>query len=658
MERLIRSGFPYRALRVQNRMRPEFAEMLLDIYPNLETNLKRVAQNLPLDCLKDSMFFWTHTHAESQTPGSKTNAEEAEMAMALAAFIMFNGIEASRITILAPYLGQTKLIQSLLWDKLSGILGPRAGVPSVQTINMFQGDENDFIILSLVRSNEQGSIGFLDSLNRRCVAQSRAKCGLYFIGNESTLIQTSGVWKELVNHMKTSDCLGPRITIQCSKHQDLSQKPIENAPEMIDIIKSFGIECLECRKTQAAYQARAQKKVQKQARQRAAELKKKISKSPRATFQIRSLLPTDPEFYQVQDQVTKYVQSMHNWSPTITQVEVVINYERERAFELCRAEGFKDYSALKFHGTTEAGIHDIPKNGFREPNPNPANGKRGMYGQGIYFATDSSKSAQHIYTGGSNRLLLCNVFLGQALTLTKSDNTMDYAQLRLKKCDSVFAPRGTAVKNDEFVVYNRDQALVKYIIHFLPNGMPNNPMTIPQRATRRRIDPSRTIDLANPDEYLFRVAESCFYRGSSGELLGRSIDHIEYVVNPALEINYQAKRQEFKAKKIPTDEIYAFHGTKPANIDSILKTNLSLSYAKAQMYGRGNYLSEFPGVSLGYGMGLILFKVMPGNEYEGSADSWPKHQSKAVRKADDGYGQMIIVEDADQLVPMFVYHLK
>eukprot|EP00095_Tigriopus_kingsejongensis_P009491 maker-scaffold661_size154698-snap-gene-0.22 protein:Tk09491 transcript:maker-scaffold661_size154698-snap-gene-0.22-mRNA-1 annotation:"predicted protein" len=411
------------------------------------------------------------------------------MVMALVAFFMSNGIEASRITILAPYLGQTKLIRSLLPNTLTQVLGSQPERPSVQTIDMFQGDENDFIIVSLVRSNARGQIGFLDSLNRRCVAQSRAKCGLYFVGNESTLLQTSGIWTKLVNHMKTTDCLGPKITVQCPKHGTLSQKPVETSSEMVDIVKDFrsvcnlqckdlfpcrklehacqkaclpkhrhdccrakvddvfenhalsrkchqaekdilcrwpcskkrascghkcfakcykdcnAMECQECQKTNIAYKEQAREKVKK--------LMEKIKKSPHAKFQIKILSISDPEYYQVQDHVTKYVQSMHNWCPTITKVESVINYEREMAFEAFRANGFKDYSALKFHGTTDAGVKDIPKNGFREPDPNPANGKRGMYGQGIYFATDSSKSARDIYTKGSNKLLLCNVLGSQ-----------------------------------------------------------------------------------------------------------------------------------------------------------------------------------------------------------------------------------------------------
>lgn len=51
------------------------------------------------------------------------------------------------------------------------------------TVDNYQGEENDVIILSLVRSNQEGSVGFLGTDNRVCVALSRARNGLYAIGN-------------------------------------------------------------------------------------------------------------------------------------------------------------------------------------------------------------------------------------------------------------------------------------------------------------------------------------------------------------------------------------------------------------------------------------------------------------------------------------------
>ncbi len=57
----------------------------------------------------------------------------------------------------------------------------------MSTIDGFQGDQDDVIILSLVRCNPDGAIGFLMEQSRRCVAQSRARCAMVIIGSAATL---------------------------------------------------------------------------------------------------------------------------------------------------------------------------------------------------------------------------------------------------------------------------------------------------------------------------------------------------------------------------------------------------------------------------------------------------------------------------------------
>ena len=54
---------------------------------------------------------------------------------------------------------------------------------NVTTVDNFQGQENDIILLSLVRSKEDGKFGFVGIENRVCVSLSRAKQGLCVIGN-------------------------------------------------------------------------------------------------------------------------------------------------------------------------------------------------------------------------------------------------------------------------------------------------------------------------------------------------------------------------------------------------------------------------------------------------------------------------------------------
>ncbi|MDE6340081.1 MAG: C-terminal helicase domain-containing protein, partial [Muribaculaceae bacterium] len=58
---------------------------------------------------------------------------------------------------------------------------------SVNTVDGFQGQERDVIVISLVRSNEDGNIGFLRDLRRMNVAMTRARMKLLIIGDVATL---------------------------------------------------------------------------------------------------------------------------------------------------------------------------------------------------------------------------------------------------------------------------------------------------------------------------------------------------------------------------------------------------------------------------------------------------------------------------------------
>ena len=124
----------------------------------------------------------------------------------LAKFLLMNKVQPSEISILAAYQGQATIIRKEL-KKLSntdpGLFqgDGKDNFIATNTIDMFQGDENKYIIVSLVRSNKSGQIGFLKELNRRCVAQSRAKCGMYIIGNLKTLSFHPMPWAPLIEGM-------------------------------------------------------------------------------------------------------------------------------------------------------------------------------------------------------------------------------------------------------------------------------------------------------------------------------------------------------------------------------------------------------------------------------------------------------------------------
>ena len=924
MERLIESKFPFKSLRKQNRMRPEFSELLRDIYPNLEDNHQVVSQNEALKCIEKSMFFWNHEDPEKKDR-TYTNIKEAERIVAFVIFLLTNGCCPSEITVLAAYLGQTKLLRKMLkkekynrptlfqeyeyndLDDESAESDESAAVKKVcsiqvQTIDMYQGDENKYVIVSLVRSNTRGAIGFLKEMNRRCVAQSRAKCGMYFVGNLNTLAQSNGTcWYKFITSIVDQGCAGYALPLQCSKHGELSRYKAINADSIYEVINNPKLLCnrqcgqlyscdipqhsckkscipdhehdkcpeivldkfpicghtlkrkcpekishYDC-KTEVAVQLPCGHDARKECHQRACDilcdvlvedtfpqcghkterkcytkiedischyqceemnscgmhqckqkcgkihdhnhcpelidykftkcghpsptkkkcfekitkdctklvyftgkcdhqiekkcyenesdvkcpvkpclklriscghpcnnacgenceqgncqvcqgahkkklnefkktakkkvrqLEAKITKKDIPTFLVQEIYNTDAtaaEYMKVQDQVTKFIQPCHKWFPAITKIEKVTNLVLEKKFEEAKSRAFAEYIDTKFHGTSDEGVKGITTDGFRLPDENVPEGERGMFGQGIYFATDSSKSAQAIYTKGSGKLLLCQVILGKTKVVRKADDKLNKKKLKEQKYDSVYAPRGHAVKNDEFVIFDPDQALPQYIIHFSVSNsplpvFPKPPTPAPFAVTN--VKASRTVNFDDPYEVYYSFAESHYRRMSMKDpslSVGSEdavISSIDIVINQVLEAKFEATKRSFRHKGIPDKEILAYHGTNPANIEDILKDNLQLKYAKRQVYGKGNYFSEFPSISLGYGQGLLLCRIIPGNEFVDSTagkDIPEGYNSKKVRPRQDCSGasaanlsgEMIIIENSDQILPFFVIH--
>lgn len=130
-------------------------------------------------------------------------------------YLHMNGVPLEDITILTFYNGQRKLIlRALKENKLF-----QGQYTKVVTVDSYQGEENEVVILSLVRSNEADNIGFLANENRVCVALSRAKRGFYIFGNAESLAITNGLWWEVSRIMrKTPKRLGYFLPLMCKKH--------------------------------------------------------------------------------------------------------------------------------------------------------------------------------------------------------------------------------------------------------------------------------------------------------------------------------------------------------------------------------------------------------------------------------------------------------
>ena len=89
------------------------------------------------------------------------------------------------VGIISPYRAQVQYLKSLI--KKYEFFKPYRRIISVNTVDGFQGQERDVILISLVRSNDEGQIGFLKDLRRMNVAMTRARMKLIILGNKNTM---------------------------------------------------------------------------------------------------------------------------------------------------------------------------------------------------------------------------------------------------------------------------------------------------------------------------------------------------------------------------------------------------------------------------------------------------------------------------------------
>ena len=90
----------------------------------------------------------------------------------------------------------------------------------ISVVDNYQGEENDIVLLSLVRSNEKASIGYLNIQSRICVALSRAKMGLFIVGNMSDLSKSSKTWSSIRNILYQNGQIGYQLVLQCQFHSE------------------------------------------------------------------------------------------------------------------------------------------------------------------------------------------------------------------------------------------------------------------------------------------------------------------------------------------------------------------------------------------------------------------------------------------------------
>ncbi|XP_016333043.1 NFX1-type zinc finger-containing protein 1-like isoform X2 [Sinocyclocheilus anshuiensis] len=213
-ERLVRVNFPFVRLNYQHRMRPSIARLLT---PHIYETLENHPSVLEYDNVKGvltNLFFVDHGQFEEEIKDGRShqNPHEAQFVVALCRYLLLQDYKPSQITILTTYTGQLHCLRKLMPSpNFSGV--------KVHVVDKYQGEENDIIILSLVRSNLQRRVGFLNISNRVCVALSRSKMGLFCIGNMDMLSSVT-LWSNILHTLRESGQVGRALTLSCQNHPD------------------------------------------------------------------------------------------------------------------------------------------------------------------------------------------------------------------------------------------------------------------------------------------------------------------------------------------------------------------------------------------------------------------------------------------------------
>lgn len=106
------------------------------------------------------------------------------------------------VGVISPYKGQIRAIQERTGDEYTSLQGDELFTLNVRSVDGFQGEEEDVIIISTVRSNGMGNVGFLSNRQRANVALTRARHCLWVIGNETTLGLSDSIWTKLLRDSK------------------------------------------------------------------------------------------------------------------------------------------------------------------------------------------------------------------------------------------------------------------------------------------------------------------------------------------------------------------------------------------------------------------------------------------------------------------------
>ncbi|XP_027334796.1 uncharacterized protein LOC113849239 [Abrus precatorius] len=215
-ERLVLLGHEKHLLNVQYRMHPS-----ISLFPNMEFYDKQILDSPSVKgksyeklVLQGDMFkFYSFINvAYGQDEFGEGNSRKNMVEVGVVSEIVHDLYKESTsrkqtvtVGVISPYKAQVVAIQDALGKRIGGHVHKDFSV-KVSTVDGFQGGEEDVIIISTVRYNSMGFVGFISNFQRTNVALTRARYCLWIVGNGVTLINSGSVWERLVLDAMARGC--------------------------------------------------------------------------------------------------------------------------------------------------------------------------------------------------------------------------------------------------------------------------------------------------------------------------------------------------------------------------------------------------------------------------------------------------------------------
>lgn len=254
-KRFVRLGVPTINLDAQGRSRSSLCSLFRWRYNNLKDLEHVINEKIYLKANAGFSFEYQFVNVEDQNgvgeiepiPYFYQNEAEAEFVILQFIYMRLLGYPADKITILTTYNGQKQKIKEVLKERCG--TNPFIGEPrKISTVDKYQGMQNDYILLSLVRTK---NVGHIRDVRRLIVAMSRARLGLYIFGRFNLFcncLELQTVFdmldkRPLQLHLLINEEYPTERELNDQKNGNL--KVIKDLDEMTDFVLNFFTEKIE-----------------------------------------------------------------------------------------------------------------------------------------------------------------------------------------------------------------------------------------------------------------------------------------------------------------------------------------------------------------------------------------------------------------------------